>query len=189
PARRATCPRGSAGPRTRCATGSARGTTGSSCTATTWCWTADLSAPRIGLGIPARATYARRMTTTSHEATLTGGETTGAVEPPQGTDVTAAVHDVARRAKVASRALATATRATKDAALRAVADALVTHADAIVAANAEDLDRGRANGMTDGLLDRLALTVQRIASIADALPDVAGLPDPVGEDRKSTRLN
>ncbi len=96
-------------------------------------------------------------------------------------EVTAAVHDVAARAKVASRALATAPRATKDAALHAIADALVAAADEIVAANADDVARGRAGGMTPGLLDRLTLTPERVRGIADALRELAGLPDPVGE--------
>jgi glutamate-5-semialdehyde dehydrogenase len=96
-------------------------------------------------------------------------------------DVTAAVHDVARRAKVASRALATASRATKDAVLHAIADALVAAADEIVTANAEDVERGHAGGMTAGLLDRLTLTPERVGAIADALRELAGLPDPVGE--------
>lgn len=96
-------------------------------------------------------------------------------------DVAAAVLDVARRAKTASRVLATATRATKDAALEALADALVDATAAIVAANAEDLDRGRAAGTSPGLLDRLALTPERIVAIADALRELAALPDPVGE--------
>ncbi|MCF4121638.1 glutamate-5-semialdehyde dehydrogenase [Antribacter sp. KLBMP9083] len=96
-------------------------------------------------------------------------------------DVTAAVEDVARRSKIASRVLATATRATKDAALAALADALVAATDEIVTANAEDLARGRENGMEAGLLDRLALDPARIEGIAAALREVAGLPDPVGE--------
>lgn len=121
------------------------------------------------------------MTTVSQdEVARAGGETAGAATP-QPVDVAAPVRDVARRAKVASRTLATANRMTKDAALGAIADALVTAADRIVAANAEDLERGRANGMSAGLLDRLALTPERIAQIADALRDVSGLPDPVGE--------
>ncbi|ROS73590.1 glutamate-5-semialdehyde dehydrogenase [Cellulomonas sp. PhB143] len=103
-------------------------------------------------------------------------------------DVRAAVEDVARRAKFASRTLATATRATKDAALGALADALVAQADAIVAANAQDLDRGRAGGMSDGLLDRLALTPERIGAIADALRELAALPDPVGEVVRGSTL-
>ena len=96
-------------------------------------------------------------------------------------DVTAQVRAVAERAKVASRRLATANRATKDAALHAMADALVAATPEIVAANAEDLERGRANGTSAGLLDRLALTRERIVAIADALRELAALPDPVGE--------
>ncbi|CAM3382872.1 glutamate-5-semialdehyde dehydrogenase [Isoptericola cucumis] len=109
--------------------------------------------------------------------TLTEDQTSGA----GGLDVTAAVHDVARRAQVASRALATATRSTKDAALHAIADALVASSAAIVEANAEDVARGRERGLSDGLLDRLALTPGRVGGIADALRELAGLPDPVGE--------
>jgi glutamate-5-semialdehyde dehydrogenase len=104
------------------------------------------------------------------------------------TDVATAVEDVARRAKVASRTLATATRATKDAALRALADALVAATGEIVAANAVDVERERANGMSEGLLDRLALDGPRIAAIADALRALAGLPDPVGEVVRGSTL-
>lgn len=104
------------------------------------------------------------------------------------TDVAAQVRDVARRAKVASRALATATRATKDAALHALADALVASTDEIVAANALDLDKGRADGISAGLLDRLALTPERVAAIADALRELAALPDPVGEVVRGSTL-
>lgn len=98
------------------------------------------------------------------------------------------VREVARRAKVASRRLATATRATKDAALRALADALVASTDAIVTANVEDLERGRAAGLKPGLLDRLALDPARVAAIADALRELAGLPDPVGEVVRGSTL-
>ncbi|MEU2200529.1 glutamate-5-semialdehyde dehydrogenase [Isoptericola sp. NPDC019482] len=117
------------------------------------------------------------MTTTLTEDLAAGGAGSGAAS----TDVTGAVRDVARRAQVASRTLATATRATKDAALHALADALVAAADEIVTANADDLARGRDRGLSDGLLDRLALTPARIGTIADALRELAGLPDPVGE--------
>jgi len=103
-------------------------------------------------------------------------------------DVTAEVRAVAQRAKVASRALATANRATKDAALLALADALVAATDEIVAANALDLARGRENGTSAGLLDRLALTPERIEGIADALRELAGLPDPVGEVVRGSTL-
>ncbi|HWV76398.1 MAG TPA: glutamate-5-semialdehyde dehydrogenase [Isoptericola sp.] len=113
--------------------------------------------------------------------TLTEDLTAGGAGGSAGDDVTAAVRDVARRAQLASRTLATATRATKDAALHALADALEAAADEIVTANADDLARGRERGLSDGLLDRLALTPARIGAIADALRELAGLPDPVGE--------
>ncbi|MBO0607662.1 glutamate-5-semialdehyde dehydrogenase [Myceligenerans salitolerans] len=101
--------------------------------------------------------------------------------PASPDDAAAAVQEIASRAKVASRALATANRATKDAALGTIADALVAHAERIVAANSEDMERGRANRMSPGLLDRLVLTPDKIGQIADAAREVAGLPDPVGE--------
>ncbi|MFP5360103.1 MAG: gamma-glutamyl-phosphate reductase, partial [Actinomycetes bacterium] len=104
------------------------------------------------------------------------------------TDVESAVLEACRRAKLASHALATATTTTKNDALHAMADALVANAARIVEANAVDLERGRANDMSPGLLDRLELTEQRIAAIADALRYVATLPDPVGEIRRGSTL-
>jgi len=103
-------------------------------------------------------------------------------------DVERAVLEACQRAKVASRALATATRAQKDAALEAMADALVANASTLVEANAKDVQRGRDNDMSPGLLDRLTLTEDRIAKIADALRFVATLPDPVGEVRRGSTL-
>jgi len=103
-------------------------------------------------------------------------------------DVEQAVLEACRRAKVASRALATATRATKDAALEAMADALVAQSERIIVANALDVERGKANDMSPGLLDRLTLTPQRVGAIADALRFVATLPDPVGEVRRGSTL-
>lgn len=120
--------------------------------------------------------------TTSLDAPVAGAGTA-----PDG-DVTEHVLAVARRAQVASRALAVATRGTKDAALQALADALVAGAEPIVAANAEDVARGRANGTSPGLLDRLTLTPERIGAIADALREVAALPDPVGEVVRGSTL-
>jgi glutamate-5-semialdehyde dehydrogenase len=127
---------------------------------------------------------------TSLDAPATDGAQTAAPTVPSAPsgDVTQAVQAVARRAKVAARALAVATRGTKDAALHALADALVAHADAIVTANADDLARGRADGTSPGLLDRLALTPERIGAIADALRAVAALPDPVGEVVRGSTL-
>jgi len=99
-----------------------------------------------------------------------------------------AVLAIARRSVTAARVLATATRSTKDAALHALADALVAHAARIVAANGEDLERGRAAGTSPALLDRLALSTERIAAIADALRELASLPDPVGEVVRGSTL-
>lgn len=98
------------------------------------------------------------------------------------------VLEIAKQAKIAARSLATATRATKDAALLACADALIAASDEIIAANALDLQRGRDIGMSAGLLDRLELTTERVASIAAALRDVAALPDPVGEIVRGSTL-
>jgi glutamate-5-semialdehyde dehydrogenase len=87
----------------------------------------------------------------------------------------------ARRARMAARVLRTLNRNAKDAALHTMADALVTQADRIVAVNADDVVRARGNGTSDAILDRLTLTPDRVRAIADALRDVAALPDPVGE--------
>jgi glutamate-5-semialdehyde dehydrogenase len=91
------------------------------------------------------------------------------------------VRDAASRARVAAADLALATRERKDTALLAMADALERHTTELLAANVRDLDAGRAAGMTDALLDRLALSETRVAGVAAGLRKVAGLPDPVGE--------
>ncbi|MFC4127539.1 glutamate-5-semialdehyde dehydrogenase [Nocardia rhizosphaerae] len=95
-------------------------------------------------------------------------------------DIRAAVHDAARRARVASRVLAQLTTAQKNEALHAAADALLAAADRVLAANAEDIATARAAGTEENLLDRLRLTEDRIDGIASGLRQVAGLPDPVG---------
>jgi glutamate-5-semialdehyde dehydrogenase len=110
------------------------------------------------------------------------------IEEPSPEDATAAVAEIAHRAKVASRALATATRTTKDAALVAMARGLLAASDAILAANAEDVARARMRGTAEGLVDRLTLTASRIAGIAAALRDLANLPDPVGEVVRGSTL-
>ena len=91
------------------------------------------------------------------------------------------VRDVARHAKDAAADLAPLPRATKDAALHAMADALVAQTAAILTANARDLANGRDAGLSDAMLDRLALDDGRVAAMAQGLRDVASLPDPVGE--------
>jgi glutamate-5-semialdehyde dehydrogenase len=91
------------------------------------------------------------------------------------------VADLGRRAKAASRVLATASTAAKDAALHQAADLLVQRAGEILTANAADLEAAAAGGMEPGPLDRLRLTEARIAGMAAGLRQVAALPDPVGE--------
>lgn len=91
------------------------------------------------------------------------------------------VHDAARRARIASRTLASLTTTVKNRALHAAADAVLAHAERILAANAADLDAARAAGTAEAMLDRLALNPQRIDGIAAGLRQVAGLPDPIGE--------
>jgi len=91
------------------------------------------------------------------------------------------VAELGRRAKVASRALATASGAAKDAGLLAAADLLEERSDEVLAANALDLESAAAAGMEAGPLDRLTLTEARIASMAAGLRQVAARSDPVGE--------
>ncbi len=95
--------------------------------------------------------------------------------------MTASFSQIAQRARDASAELAVLTRADKDAALLAIAEALVEHADRIVEANAVDLSVARENGTSEALIDRLTLDKQRIAAIAQAAAEVAELPDPIGE--------
>jgi len=93
----------------------------------------------------------------------------------------AGVLDAARRARTASIALRQLTRNDKDAALQAIADALIAAIPQITQANAADVEQAAASGTPAGIIDRLTLTGERITAIADALRQVAGLPDPVGE--------
>lgn len=104
------------------------------------------------------------------------------------TETASAVTAIAQRAKVASRALAAAPRSVKDAALHAMADALLTRAPEILEANDADVRKGREAGMKEGLVDRLTLTPARIEGIAAALREVAALPDPVGEVVRGSTL-
>jgi glutamate-5-semialdehyde dehydrogenase len=91
------------------------------------------------------------------------------------------VHDAARRARIAARALGMLNTVTKDRALHAAADSVLFRVHEILAANAEDLDAARESGTPEAILDRLALNPQRVDGIAAGLRQVAGLPDPVGE--------
>jgi glutamate-5-semialdehyde dehydrogenase len=79
-------------------------------------------------------------------------------------------------------------RADKDAALQAMADALDSATGEIIVANDLDIVRGRANGLSVGLLDRLRLDRSRVEAVAEGLRDIARLPDPVGEVVRGSTL-
>ena len=95
-------------------------------------------------------------------------------------DVQAHVRDLARRAKASAAKLALASSATKDAALRAMAEGLLKNAARLKEANAEDVAEAEKAGISAAMIDRLRLTDKRIAAMADGLRQVAALPDPVG---------
>jgi len=88
--------------------------------------------------------------------------------------------DLGRRARAASRRVALASAETKNAALRAMAARIRFRADAILAANAEDLADAKAKGQTAAFIDRLILDPGRLEAIAQAVESIADLPDPVG---------
>lgn len=87
---------------------------------------------------------------------------------------------IGQRAQKAKTELGLLGQKKKTEALYSAAEALVLHADEILAGNRKDTDAARENGMSEGLLDRLTLTVARIEAMAEGLRKVAGLPDPVG---------
>ena len=92
----------------------------------------------------------------------------------------ALVARLARAGRAAQALLARLSDAQKSAALLSAAQSLRDAEAEILAANARDLAAGEANGLTSALLDRLRLTPERLAAIADAVAQVAILPDPVG---------
>ncbi len=91
------------------------------------------------------------------------------------------VRRMAERARQAARDLGIALSAAKDIALREMADSLCAEQDAILAANAIDVNAARDRGTADALIDRLTLNPRRIAAMADGLRQIASLPDPIGE--------
>ena len=93
-------------------------------------------------------------------------------------------------AKDASRILATAGTAKKNAALEAIAAILTQRQDEWLAANAQDIAAAKESGMRPAMLDRLSLTPERIAGIVEGVRQVAALPDPIGRvDKMETRPN
>src|SRR5918994_7241749 len=100
----------------------------------------------------------------------------------------ASVSDICLAAKAAARGLAATSSATKDAALLAVAAALEARTPEILEANARDLEAGREGGLSDALMDRLALDERRVAAMAAGVREIVALPDPVGEVIDGFRL-
>ncbi|GLK69805.1 glutamate-5-semialdehyde dehydrogenase [Hansschlegelia plantiphila] len=96
-------------------------------------------------------------------------------------DVTTTMRAVGEKARAASRTLALAPAAAKKVALLAAARRLRENEPSILAANTADVAAARASGVADSFIDRLTLTPSRLASVADGIEVVAGLPDPVGE--------
>lgn len=101
-----------------------------------------------------------------------------------------AIRALALACRDAAQAVAALSTDAKNALLQAMADALDADADAILAANAEDLRAAEGKGTGGAMLDRLRLDPARLAGIANALREVAALPDPVGMvTRRETRPN
>jgi glutamate-5-semialdehyde dehydrogenase len=98
------------------------------------------------------------------------------------------VADTCRMAKRAARALAQTDTAVKDAALEAIATALESRIDELLAANARDMELAREAGTGDALLDRLRLDEARVGAIARAVRQIVALADPVGEVIDGRRL-
>ena len=99
------------------------------------------------------------------------------------------IKDICERAKAAVPSIASLPESKKNAILRDAAKALVDNADAILSANKEDLDAAEENGVPRVMLDRLALSHDRIKSIASQMEDVAALPCPVGSGECFVRPN
>jgi glutamate-5-semialdehyde dehydrogenase len=94
----------------------------------------------------------------------------------------------ALRARSAARVLRTLPTDVKNAALTAMADALLERADDVLAANAADVEAATADGTPAAIVDRLRLDTGRLAGVADALRELVALPDPVGDVVRGSRL-
>ena len=95
-------------------------------------------------------------------------------------DVPALMAELGRRARKAARRVALAAPEEKNAALHAMAARIRAQADAILAANAQDLAEAKAKGQSSAFIDRLILNPERVEAIAAAVESIAALPDPVG---------
>lgn len=89
--------------------------------------------------------------------------------------------EIGKAAKAAEQTIRNLSTVKKNEALLQVADHLIEDTDALLAANELDMENGRKNGMAQGMLDRLLLTKERIAQMAEGIRQVAALEDPIGE--------
>ncbi|MGB8167417.1 MAG: glutamate-5-semialdehyde dehydrogenase [Chthoniobacteraceae bacterium] len=96
-------------------------------------------------------------------------------------DLTAQIHDYGRRARAAARVLRQCSSEQKNRGLLAMADQLVASQDEILSANALDVEKAQADGLTGAMVERLMLDAKRLAAMAQGIREVAALPDPVGE--------
>jgi len=96
-------------------------------------------------------------------------------------DIKDYIQNVGRQARAASRRLATASTAEKNAALLAIAAAIRREKAALVSANQEDLAAARVAGLEPAMIDRLTLSEKGVDSMAEGVEQVATLPDPIGE--------
>ncbi len=95
-------------------------------------------------------------------------------------DITDYMQQLGRRARKAARVIAAASTEQKNAALLAIAEVIDSNRHGVLAENAVDMEKGRANGLDAALLDRLEINDARVDAMIEGLKQVAELPDPVG---------
>jgi glutamate-5-semialdehyde dehydrogenase len=98
-----------------------------------------------------------------------------------GLDLSAYMQGVGKRARAAAKSLATASTQTKNAALEAMAAAMLRDSETLLGANTQDVAAARAAGESSAFVDRLTLAPATIGAMAEGLRQIAALPDPVGE--------
>ncbi|MFA5625929.1 MAG: glutamate-5-semialdehyde dehydrogenase [Thiohalomonadaceae bacterium] len=96
-------------------------------------------------------------------------------------DIKQYMQQLGQQARAAARLMARADTKAKNIALQAMADALLANDAALITANQKDLAAGKAQGLDEAMLDRLALDSARIAAMAEGLRQIVALPDPVGQ--------
>lgn len=99
----------------------------------------------------------------------------------QNADPRTLIDTLGQKGRAAQRVLARLDSKTKATALQSAADALAADADAVLAANRQDIEAAQDRGLADAMIDRLRLDADRLGGIVSAIRSVAQLPDPVGE--------